>query len=89
MRAIEAADVTPAAGRSTTHKPERSAAAIKVVDRLDYRTSTFGSTSIRRRSRSCGVLEEFKLYEEFYREQSQSGKAIRRTSSSQPESAPA
>jgi len=33
------------------------------------RTSTYGSTSIRRPSRNCGrVLEEFKLYEEFYRE---------------------
>jgi uncharacterized Ntn-hydrolase superfamily protein len=68
MRAIEGGRDAGGQGNATTHKPERSAA-IKVVDRLDYpdidvRVDVH-PTAVEELRR---VLEEFKLYEEFYRE---------------------
>lgn len=64
-------------GDADSHRPERSAA-IKVVDRLDYpdidvRVDVH-PTAVEELRR---VLEEFKLYEEFYRERGRNpGKAI-------------
>jgi uncharacterized Ntn-hydrolase superfamily protein len=68
MRAIEGGRDAGGQGNATTHKPERSAA-IKVVDRLDYpdidvRVDVH-PTAVEELRR---VLEEFKLYEEFYRD---------------------
>ena len=68
MQALEAGRDAGGQGNATTHKPERSAA-IKVVDRLDYpdidvRVDVH-PTAVEELRR---VLEEFKLYEEFYRE---------------------
>jgi uncharacterized Ntn-hydrolase superfamily protein len=77
MRAIEGGRDAGGQGNATTHKPERSAA-IKVVDRLDYpdidvRVDVH-PTAVEELRR---VLEEFKLYEEFYRERGRNpGKAI-------------
>jgi uncharacterized Ntn-hydrolase superfamily protein len=68
MQAIEGGRDAGGQGNATTHKPERSAA-IKVVDRLDYPdidvrvdVHPVAVAELRR------VLEEFKLYEDFYRE---------------------
>jgi uncharacterized Ntn-hydrolase superfamily protein len=68
MRAIEGGRDAGGQGNATTHKPERSAA-IKVVDRLDYpdidvRVDVHPTAVAELRR----VLEEFKLYEEFYRQ---------------------
>jgi uncharacterized Ntn-hydrolase superfamily protein len=68
MRALEAGRDAGGQGNVQTHKPERSAA-IKVVDRLDYpdidvRVDVH-PTAVEELRR---VLEEFKLYEEFYRQ---------------------
>jgi uncharacterized Ntn-hydrolase superfamily protein len=68
MRALEAGRDAGGQGTAQAHKPERSAA-IKVVDRLDYpdidvRVDVH-PTAVEELRR---VLEEFKLYEEFYRE---------------------
>ena len=68
MQALEAGRDAGGQGTAQSHKPERSAA-IKVVDRLDYpdidvRVDVH-PTAVEELRR---VLEEFKLYEEFYRE---------------------
>ena len=67
MRALEGGRDAGGQGDATSHRPERSAA-IKVVDRLDYpdvdvRVDVH-PTAVEELRR---VLEEFKLYEEFYR----------------------
>jgi uncharacterized Ntn-hydrolase superfamily protein len=77
MRALEGGRDSGGQGDATSHRPERSAA-IKVVDRLDYpdidvRVDVH-PTAVEELRR---VLEEFKLYEEFYRERGRNpGKAI-------------
>src|SRR5262249_31528272 len=68
MRALEGGRDAGGQGDAQSHRPERSAA-IKVVDRLDYpdvdvRVDVH-PTAVEELRR---VLEEFKLYEEFYRE---------------------
>ncbi len=68
MRAIEGGRDAGGQGTIDAHKPERSAA-IKVVDRLDYpdvdvRVDVHPTAVAELRR----VLEEFKLYEEFYRQ---------------------
>jgi len=68
MRALEGGRDAGGQGDANSHRPERSAA-IKVVDRLDYpyvdvRVDVH-PTAVKELRR---VLEEFKLYEEFYRE---------------------
>jgi uncharacterized Ntn-hydrolase superfamily protein len=68
MRALEGGRDAGGQGDANSHRPERSAA-IKVVDRLDYpdvdvRVDVH-PTAVEELRR---VLEEFKLYEEFYRE---------------------
>jgi uncharacterized Ntn-hydrolase superfamily protein len=68
MRALEGGRDAGGQGDAKSHRPERSAA-IKVVDRLDYpdidvRVDVH-PTAVEELRR---VLEEFKLYEEFYRE---------------------
>jgi len=68
MRAIEGGRDAGGQGTVDAHKPERSAA-IKVVDRLDYpdvdvRVDVHPTAVAELRR----VLEEFKLYEEFYRQ---------------------
>ena len=67
MRSLEAGRDAGGQGTAETHKPERSAA-IKVVDRLDYPeidvrvdVHPVAVAELRR------VLEEFKLYQDFYR----------------------
>ena len=84
MRAIEGGRDAGGQGDANGHRPERSAA-IKVVDRLDYpdidvRVDVH-PTAVEELRR---VLEEFKLYEEFYRERGTQSRArrSRRTSSS-------
>jgi uncharacterized Ntn-hydrolase superfamily protein len=67
MRAIEAGRDAGGQGTLDAHRPERSAA-IKVVDRRDYpdvdvRVDVHPTAVAELRR----VLEEFKLYEEFYR----------------------
>ncbi len=82
MRAIEGGRDAGGQGNATTHKPERSAA-IKVVDRLDYpdvdvRVDVH-PTAVEELRR---VLEEFKLYQDFYRQRALNpSQAIRRTCS--------
>jgi uncharacterized Ntn-hydrolase superfamily protein len=77
MRALEGGRDAGGQGDATSHRPERSAA-IKVVDRLDYpdidvRVDVH-PTAVEELRR---VLEEFKLYEEFYRQRGRDpGKAI-------------
>lgn len=77
MRALEGGRDAGGQGDAKSHRPERSAA-IKVVDRLDYpdidvRVDVH-PTAVEELRR---VLEEFKLYEEFYRERGRNpGKAI-------------
>jgi uncharacterized Ntn-hydrolase superfamily protein len=68
MQALEAGRDAGGQGTADAHKPERSAA-IKVVDRLDYPdidvrvdVHPVAVAELRR------VLEEFKLYEAFYRQ---------------------
>ena len=68
MQALEAGRDAGGQGTADTHKPERSAA-IKVVDRLDYPdidvrvdVHPVAVAELRR------VLEEFKLYEDFYKQ---------------------
>jgi uncharacterized Ntn-hydrolase superfamily protein len=68
MQALEAGRDAGGQGDATSHRPERSAA-IKVVDRLDYPevdvrvdVHPVAVAELRR------ILEEFKLYEDFYRE---------------------
>jgi uncharacterized Ntn-hydrolase superfamily protein len=68
MRALEGGRDAGGQGDATSHRPERSAA-IKVVDRLDYpevdvRVDVH-ATAVEELRR---VLEEFKLYEAFYRQ---------------------
>jgi uncharacterized Ntn-hydrolase superfamily protein len=68
MSAIEGGRDAGGQGTAEVHKPERSAA-IKVVDRLDYpeidvRVDVHPTAVAELRR----VLEEFKLYEEFYRQ---------------------
>ena len=87
MRAIEGGRDAGGQGTPDAHRPERSAA-IKVVDRRDYpdvdvRVDVHPTAvdELRR------VLEEFKLYEEFYRgrdtrsEQGDPAGRVRRASS--------
>ncbi len=67
MRAIEGGRDAGGQGTADAHKPERSAA-IKVVDRLDFpdidvRVDVHPTAVAELRR----VLEEFKLYQEFYR----------------------
>lgn len=77
MRAIEGGRDAGGQGTPDAHRPERSAA-IKVVDRLDYpevdvRVDVHPTAVAELRR----VLEEFKLYEAFYRGRGQDpGKAI-------------
>jgi uncharacterized Ntn-hydrolase superfamily protein len=77
MRAIEGGRDAGGQGPRDAHRPERSAA-IKVVDRLDYpevdvRVDVHPTAVAELRR----VLEEFKLYEEFYRGRGKDpGKAI-------------
>lgn len=77
MQALEAGRDAGGQGTVDNHKPERSAA-IKVVDRLDYpdidvRVDVHPTAVAELRR----VLEEFKLYEDFYRERGRNpGKAI-------------
>jgi uncharacterized Ntn-hydrolase superfamily protein len=68
MKALEGGRDAGGQGDAQSHRPERSAA-IKVVDRLDYPdidvrvdVHPIAVEELRR------VLEEFKLYEDFYRE---------------------
>lgn len=68
MRALEAGRDAGGQGTAEAHKPERSAA-IKVVDRLDYPevdvrvdVHPVAVAELRR------LLEEFKAYQDFYRE---------------------
>ena len=68
LMGIEAGRDAGGQGNAQTHKPERSAA-IKVVDRLDYpdidvRVDVHPTAVAELRR----VLEEFKLYEDFYRQ---------------------
>ncbi|MBM3648890.1 MAG: DUF1028 domain-containing protein [Alphaproteobacteria bacterium] len=68
MRALEGGRDAGGQGDATGHRPERSAA-IKVVDRVDYpeidvRVDVH-ATAVEELRR---VLEEFKAYEEFYRQ---------------------
>jgi uncharacterized Ntn-hydrolase superfamily protein len=77
MLAIEGGRDAGGQGTADAHKPERSAA-IKVVDRMDYpdvdvRVDVHPTAVAELRR----VLEEFKLYEEFYRERGRNpGRAI-------------
>jgi uncharacterized Ntn-hydrolase superfamily protein len=68
LRALEGGRDAGGQGDAKSHKPERSAA-IKVVDRLDYADIDvrvdLHDTAVEELRR---VLEEFKLYEVFYRE---------------------